>query len=298
MLSYQHAFHCGNHADVLKHYVLSFVLSYLNKKEKPYTFFDTHSGSSLYDLSDSRILKTSEAENGILKLLRNKSFPNEISLYLNCVKKYLEKGFYPGSPEIERFFLRSQDFLILSELHPQEIENLRYNISHPLLKLENSPKIQIHNRSGWEMIKALTPPSTKRGGILIDPSYEELQDYIDAEETICKINKKWSSGIIMLWYPLLFHRKEQIQKMLSSIKESVLNVNKNTEILNLQLLVNSENSHKEKSLQSILKDDDKKNPPRLYGSGMLVINAPWHLKEESDLVINYLTETFFEKRNS
>lgn len=298
MLSYQHAFHCGNHADVLKHYVLSFVLSYLNKKEKPYTFFDTHSGSSLYDLSDSRILKTSEAENGILKLLKNKSFPNEISLYLNCVRKYLEKGFYPGSPEIERFFLRSQDLLILSELHPQEIENLRYNISHPLLKLENSPKIQIHNRSGWEMIKALTPPSTKRGGILIDPSYEELQDYIDAEETICKINKKWSSGIIMLWYPLLFHRKEQIQKMLSSIEESVLNVNKNTEILNLQLLVNSENSHKEKSLQSILKDDDKKNPPRLYGSGMLVINAPWHLKEESALVINYLTETFFEKRNS
>ena len=86
MLSYQHVFHAGNHADILKHYVLSFVLNSLNKKEKAWTFIDTHSGSGLYDLYDNRSRKTQEAEKGILKLLENKAQPQELELYLNTIK--------------------------------------------------------------------------------------------------------------------------------------------------------------------------------------------------------------------
>ncbi len=273
MLSYQHAFHAGNHADLLKHFVLTFVLNSLNKKDKAYTFFDSHSASGLYDLYDNRLIKTGEAQKGIQTLLQAKNPPQELDSYLNLIKEYSDKNLYPGSPEIERRLMRKQDFLILSELHPQEIENLRRNMNKPLFNNPNQPAIQIHNRNGWEMLKALTPPATKRGAILIDPSYEENQDYIDATNTICQINKKWSNGILMLWYPLLSHRESEIKAMLQTICDSAKSHNEHVEISNLQLQVYS-------------KDD--KDLPRLYGSGMLVINSPWMLEETASKVITYI----------
>lgn len=274
MLSYQHAFHAGNHADILKHFVLSFVLQSLNKKDKPYTFFDTHSASGLYDFYDNRIVKTGEAEKGIQKFLKDAhNPPEEMKVYLDLIKEYAEKNMYPGSPEIERRFMRKQDILVLSELHPQEIENLRRNMVKPLFKNENAPNIKIHNRNGWEMIKALTPPATKRGAVLIDPSYEESADYIDAAKTICDINRKWSNGIIMLWYPLLAHRDSEINAMLQTIIDSARKVNENVEIANPQLCVYSK---------------EEKDLPRLYGSGMLVINSPWKLEESCSVVIDYV----------
>ena len=273
MLSYQHAFHAGNHADLLKHFVLTFVLNSLNKKDKAYTFFDSHSASGLYDLYDNRLIKTGEAQKGIQALLQAKNPPQELDIYLNLIKEYSDKNLYPGSPEIERRLMRKQDFLILSELHPQEIENLRRNMNKPLFNNSNQPAIQIHNRNGWEMLKALTPHATKRGAILIDPSYEENQDYIDATNTICQINKKWSNGILMLWYPLLSHRESEIKAMLQTICDSAKSHNEHVEISNLQLQVYS-------------KDD--KDLPRLYGSGMLVINSPWMLEETASKVITYI----------
>ena len=282
MLSYQHAFHAGNHADILKHYVLSFVLSSLNKKDKPYTFFDTHSGSGLYDLYDNRILKTGEAEKGIIaleKLLTGDcSLPESFNKYISLIKEYTKENLYPGSPEIEKRLMRSQDTLMLSELHPQEIENLKANILHPNFVCNNNskkdnPKIRIHNMSGWDMIKGNTPPITKRGAVLIDPSYEETQDYIDASNVISEINKKWSNGIIMLWYPLLAHRESEIQVMKENIEFSAKRVNPNVEISDLMLEVY---------------DKEESSLPRLYGSGMLVINSPWKLEEEANIVIPYL----------
>lgn len=273
MLSYQHAFHAGNHADLLKHFVLTFVLNSLNKKDKAYTFFDSHSASGLYDLYDNRLIKTGEAQKGIQTLLQAKNPPQELDFYLNLIKEYSDKNLYPGSPEIERRLMRKQDFLILSELHPQEIENLRRNMNKPLFNNSNQPAIQIHHRNGWEMLKALTPPATKRGAILIDPSYEENQDYIDATNTICQINKKWSNGILMLWYPLLSHRESEIKAMLQTICDSAKSHNEHVEISNLQLQVYS-------------KDD--KDLPRLYGSGMLVINSPWMLEDTASKVITYI----------
>lgn len=320
MLSYQHAFHAGNHADILKHFVLSFALDSLNKKDKPYTFFDTHSGSGLYDLYDNRSLKTGEAQKGILSLLENldkfdtqnkngeeKSFSSGHSInnpdfdsYLNLVKNFTDKNYYPGSPLIEFSKMRSQDFLILSELHPQEIENLKKNIKKAGSENPNknpekidNPSVQIHNRSGWEMLKALTPPKTKRGGVLIDPSYEEVADYSDAASTILTVHKKWSNGIILLWYPLLAHRSELIETMIEEITSGVKSQNENTEVLRLELTVNDKNAHKEVSLAQNATENE--NTPRLYGSGMLVINAPWKLKESAEAVIEYLQSVFYKK---
>ena len=292
MLSYQHIFHAGNHADILKHCVLIQVLNSLNKKEKPYTFFDTHAASGLYDLTDGRSLKTGEAGRGILSLTgegiaagdSDKPLPPLLQSYLDFVKPYIADSRYPGSPEIERCFMREQDTLILSELHPQEIENLRDNMKRPR---EKTPSIQIHKRNGWEMLTALTPPATKRGAVLIDPSYEETTDYLQAADTITAVHKKWSNGIIMLWYPLLAHREGEIESMLDRITEGARAQNSNIEITNLQLEVFDKNEHKEMSLEDF-RASEGKNPPRLYGSGMLVLNSPWKLEEETTAVIEYV----------
>ena len=155
--------------------------------------------------------------------------------------------------------------------------------------LEN-PEIQIHKRSGWEMLKALTPPKTKRGAVLIDPSYEEISDYENAAKVICDVLKKWSNGIFMLWYPLLSHREIQINQMLNQITDGAKAVNQNMEILRQELLINTKDAHIETELKGL----SKSNPPRLYGSGMLVLNSPWKLKESSDVAVEYFSKLLYE----
>lgn len=278
MLSYQHAYHAGNHADILKHYVLYFVLNSLNKKDKPYTFIDTHAGSGLYDLYDNRSIKTKESQNGIQRLIKEESFPNELQNFISFIKQFTVKNIYPGSPLIESSLMRKDDYLFLSELHPQEFLNLKQNIHNDF------SNYKIFNKNGFEILNANTPPKTKRGAVLIDPSYEELEDYINCQNYICNVFKKWTNGIYLLWYPLLAHRQNQIQNMLDTIQEKVHAINQNTEILNLTLCVNSKDSHTETSLEEL----QSNNPPRLYGSGILVINAPWKLKEESEIVLPFL----------
>ena len=222
--------------------------------------------------------------------------PESFTRYLDFIKLYLNRIMYPGSPEIERQLLRQQDFLVLSELHPQEIENLKANMNSRSLipGKKDFCAIQVNNKNGFDVLNAVTPPKTKRGAVLIDPSYEETSDYENVTKSIIQVNKKWSNGIIMLWYPLLAHRKNEIENMINSITDAAKKVNQNTEIVNLQLCVNSPDSHKEVSLEEF--EQDKKNPPRLYGSGMLVINSPWHLDEDGEKVIKFLT-SFFEQKN-
>ena len=283
MLSYQHAYHAGNHADILKHYVLNFVLKSMNKKDKPYTFFDTHSGSGLYDLLDNRSLKTGEAESGIKHLLQElkekggdglKTLPDSFADYISFVEPYTKKNTYPGSPEIERKLLRPCDSLVLSELHPQEIENLKKNMQDSL------PKLQVHKQNGFELLNALTPPSTKRGAVLIDPSYEEKADFEQVFKTVAQVHKKWSGGIFMIWYPLLDRREIELNTMLEALERNVRSVNANTEILKLELCVRDKNP-----LQ-------KENAAHLYGSGMFIINPPWKLAEEGSLVAEKLSAFF------
>lgn len=300
MLSYQHIYHAGNHADILKHYVLTFVINSLNKKEKPYTFFDSHSGSGLYNLLDEKCLKTNESKNGILflqeKLINHLNINNvseSFALYFDFVSSLLKMNLYPGSPLIENHFLRQQDFLVLSELHPKEIENLRNSFKNSIISNKNN-NVQIHQRNGWEMITALTPPKTKRGAILIDPSYETLEDYQMAENTICKIIKRWQNAIILLWYPLLAYKEDLIENMIINIENKCKKINQNIEFCDIRLKLFNKTSHQETSLKNL----NKNNPPRLYGSGMFVINAPWKLKEESEKVVDFLEKILKMESNS
>lgn len=286
MLSYLHEYHAGNHADILKHFVLTRILEHLKEKEKPFTIFDTHAGAGLYNLSDERAKKTQEAENGIIKLLefvKTNPAPESLKKYISLCQKFISYNnenvflpLYPGSPMIENEFLEKGCSHILCELHPREFSVLKSNMKNTNAK--------IYNKNGYESLLALTPPVIKRGLALIDPSYEEKSDYIEAEKTIISVHKKWPVGIIALWYPLLAKRKIEIENMKQNILNAVKSDKIKSEVLDIMLLVNTEDSHKETSLE------ENSGSPRLYGSGMFIINSPWKLDSESEEALPFILD--------
>ncbi len=280
MLSYIHAYHAGNHADILKHITVSLILSYLCKKEKPFTIFDTHSGSGIYSFSDERLRKTDEAEDGIKRFLARLSeyeLSNEheeerklIAPYIEIVRAYALKNLYPGSPAIENNFVRpDKDIQILSEFHPTVINELKENARN------FNSKPQIHFRDGYEMLKALTPPEIKRGFCLIDPSYEDKKDYDDCIKAITEVHKKWSVGIIALWYPLLTHNEGEVTNLIDRIEFLAESTQSN--FLNIRLEV---------------KEPEKfSGLAALYGSGMVIVNPPYTLASDMEKIIPFIKKT-------
>lgn len=274
MLSYRHGFHAGNHADVLKHITLALITKTYCQKEKPFVYFDTHSGAALYDLSDQWAKQTEESKTGIEKLFE-KDFDCAIDIikeYLSfCDSLYKEKNLYPGSPAIVSHFARNQDSEILMELHPTEIENLK-NSEHKIKKdtsgLFNCKNIHVHNRNGFEGIVSLTPPKKPlpaRGFVLIDPSYETDSDFTNIQKTATEISQRWHNATIAIWYPLLERKKAQINRL----KDSFLTSDK--EILVAELCVK------------------QSQETGLFGSGMLVINPTYLLQEKLEPVLKFLT---------
>lgn len=294
MLSYLHSFHAGNHADILKHVALLYILEYLVKKEKPYSFFDTHAGSGLYNLKAESALKTGEASKGIEKLLSSfeenpSSVPEALLHYINFVQNSLKKGFYPGSPVFEASFSRKGDFLNLTELHKTEFNLLSENIK----SLNPACFANILNESGWKILEKNIPPAIKRGVVFCDPSYEEKSDYINAAELLSEAHKKWNAALIFLWYPLLANKSEEIENMKQMILAEAKNRDSHTEILDAQLLVDTEDSHVETTLENSIGSEK----PRLYGSGIFVVRPCWGLKEHLEAVLPYLSELLGNEGN-
>lgn len=301
MLSYLHAFHAGNHADILKHAALIQLLKKLNQKSAPYSFFDTHAGSGLYSTNGEKARKTGEAARGVLALAEyaaNGELPKAqdaaaISDYMDFVRPYLKLDLYPGSPLIERALLRPDDAHTICELHPAEFEALKENCARKISQDKEgaAPHTQILKADGLKTLLAQTPPKIKRGAVLIDPSYEESSDYEAVSKTVVAVHKKWSAGIIMIWYPLLARRSEEIERMIAVICAAAKNQNANTNILRAEFCVDTPQSHTEMSLEenAAAKAATPSTAPRLYGSGILVINAPWKLDEELDAALKYLS---------
>lgn len=325
MLSYRHAFHAGNHADILKHSVLVNIFESLNQKDKPYTVFDTHAGSGIYNLDDERALKTNEAADGIIKLLKkmdNIDFPESLSNYYKITDLYKRHKEYPGSVEFEKIFTTPESTHIVFELNNSEIDTLKSNLNrdprillnHPDSNIQTKPdnttstsnicvnpcksvakplvksavKSIVKHSDGLSGVISMSPPKIKRGLVLIDPSYEEKNDYKLAEETVVKLHKKWNVAVIALWYPLLAHRSIEIEAMKNSIIANAKAANENTNIMDARLLVNKPDSHTETSLK------ENAGPPRLYGSGMLVINFPWKLDEKTKDNLSYITNAIYK----
>lgn len=195
MLSYQHIYHAGNPADVQKHALLAWCLDYMTRKDKPLSYIETHAGRGVYDLASDAARKTGEAAAGIAALAS--AFPPDhpYARRLAETRAMYGNSHYPGSPLVAALSLRDGDVIHLAELHPQERAALQ----------EQADRWGAHVRAedGLKMALAMTPPTPRRGFLLIDPSYEVKEDYVTIPRVIGQIARKWNVGTIMLWYPIL-----------------------------------------------------------------------------------------------
>ncbi|MBQ8707499.1 MAG: 23S rRNA (adenine(2030)-N(6))-methyltransferase RlmJ [Succinivibrionaceae bacterium] len=266
MLSYRHAFHAGNHADILKHVVLTRIIEYLKKKEKPFVYFDTHAGGGLYDLKGNEASKTGEHEHGIARLLERRSELGPLfAPYLEILKQLNPDSalrIYPGSPAIAGKLLRSQDRMALMELHSSEIQILKKNMN-----AREDRRIAIHFRDGFEGLVALTPPEIRRGLALMDPSYEQTEDYAKVVDTARKVLKKWPGATLAIWYPHLAGDKDHSLFMREKFRKLAAE-----EVLEASLCPASPQDGAE----------------GMYGSAMMIANPTFGLKEELDEIINIL----------
>ncbi len=259
MLSYQHGFHAGNAADLLKHLVLVNVLDYLVKKDKPLVYIDTHAGSGGYSLADAQAQKTLEFKQGIGRLwaLPEQAWSPSITAYLTVVSGFEQQAreqtqqqvsgrFYPGSPAIAQQCLRDYDRLVAYELHPQAFAQLGAQTA-------GDKRVKVFQQDGFQGLIAQLPPRERRGVILIDPPYELKQDYDEVVSRLIAAHKRFATGTYLVWYPVVERRR--IDKMLRELKASGI---RNIAVLELGWQAD--------------------NPGRgMTGSGMIIINPPWTL---------------------
>jgi len=206
MFSYRHAFHAGNHADVLKHAILVHVLDYFNRKDSAYWVVDTHAGAGLYALDDRQNGQDAEWRDGIGRLWQRTDTPPLVAAYLaqvashntGCGHGSILRA-YPGSPWLALNALRPGDRLRLFELHPSESTVLAANLAR--LAPARQRQIALYDADGFTGVKALLPPPTRRGLILIDPSYEDKRNYRHVLETLRAGLRRFANGCYVVWYP-------------------------------------------------------------------------------------------------
>jgi 23S rRNA (adenine2030-N6)-methyltransferase len=199
MLAYRHAFHAGNHADVLKHTVLALVLRYMNLKDKGWRYIDTHAGAGGYSLQGEYAKKKGEFAHGIAGLYDRQDLPAPLADLVGLVRDFnAGKGLiqYPGSPAIAQALMRPQDQLRLYEIHPTD---------HKILAsyLGETPGVEVKLSDGYASLKSQLPPTTKRGVVLIDPSYEIKTDYPRALAALREALERFPDCVVLLWLPQL-----------------------------------------------------------------------------------------------
>lgn len=267
MLSYRHSFHAGNYADVLKHFTLQRILSYLVQKEKPIHYIDSHAGAGVYALHSKEAEKTGEYIQGIMRLVQLNDRPELFDEYLDLIGQFHRQGttlrHYPGSPWIAANCLREQDRLFLYELHPSDHKLL-------LTQMKKDKRVQVQLGDGFKGALAHFPPISRRGLLLIDPPYEIKDDYKKVVKLIVEAHKRFATGCIALWYPVV--ERSWVNELEKAIKA--------TGIAN-----------------SVLFELSQSNDHSGYGmtaSGMIVINPPWTLKNELESVLPYLADVLGE----
>ncbi|MDE2611960.1 MAG: 23S rRNA (adenine(2030)-N(6))-methyltransferase RlmJ [Burkholderiales bacterium] len=200
MLAYRHGFHAGNHADVLKHLVLAEVLTYMNDKPAGWRYVDTHAGAGGYSLEGEQAGKRREFESGIARLAeRAAAAPAPVRRYVDLVRRFNGGGAlrqYPGSPAIAHLLMRPQDQLRLFELHPTDARILAS-------WLGDEPGVQVRAADGFEALKSVLPPPTRRGVVLIDPPYEIKTDYARALAALREALTRFAEAVVIVWLPQL-----------------------------------------------------------------------------------------------
>lgn len=264
MLSYRHAFHAGNFADVLKHFVLFQLLQYLNQKDKPYWVIDTHAGAGLYALHEGFAAKNAEYRDGISRLWQRQDLPAPLAEFvalLQALNPDNNLRFYPGSPWIASRLLRTEDRLRLFEMHPTDFDILQETFA-------KEKQVKVEKSDGFVALKALLPPPPRRGLVLIDPPYEEKQDYQRVPAALQEGLKRFETGTYAVWYPLL--PRPEPEKMVEKMKH-----------LPVKSWLNVSQSISAPSADGF----------GMFGAGMFVLNPPWTLHATLQSVMPWLNET-------
>ncbi|MET0961310.1 MAG: 23S rRNA (adenine(2030)-N(6))-methyltransferase RlmJ [Noviherbaspirillum sp.] len=279
MLSYRHAFHAGNHADVLKHVVLIQLLQYLGQKDAPYMYIDTHAGAGMYALDSGEATKNAEFDTGITKLWGRKDLPPALADYMTLVKGMNPSGklrLYPGSPYCADKTMREQDRLRLFELHPRDVkvlvENFRKVEAHEAAQGRPAPvrgkRVMVSHADGFAGLKALLPPPSRRALVLIDPPYEVKEDYKRVKQTLEDALVRFATGTYAVWYPVL--QRMEARQMPEKLKRIPANG-----WLNVTL-----------SISAPVPDGFG-----LYASGMFIINPPYTLEPMLRELLPWLVKT-------
>ena len=254
MLSYRHAFHAGNHADVLKHIVLLQIAEYMAAKPAPFWIIDTHAGAGRYALESAHASKLGEYRDGVGRLWNGKGLPPAAVDYLDFVKLLNPDGelrHYPGSPWLASQMLRDSDRLRLYELHSTDVKHLQECFRSA------GRQVTVTAGDGFAGLKAILPPPPRRALVLIDPSYETRDDYVNVIKGLQEALKRFATGTYAVWYPML--SKLEARKLPERLKglgaASWLHVT-------LEVRAPSGDGF------------------GMHGSGMFIINPPWTLEQK------------------
>ena len=288
MFSYRHAFHAGNHADVLKHSVLIAILRHLVQKDTALTVFDTHAGAGLYRLDGDYAQTSGEAADGFLRLVGAPQAPAlapMIQDYLDLVASFNSQGshkIYPGSPFIIQRLLRDRDKLKLFELHPTDAKALSANIA----QLDAGRQVAVLREDGFEGLKKFLPPPARRALVLSDPSYEMKTDYARVVATVADGLHRFATGTYVVWYPLI--PRPEAHDMPRKLKTVATKADKAW--LNATLTVKSSKLTADEAGTVIR--------PGLPASGMFIINPPHTLKAALQLALPQLVSLLAQDRHA
>ncbi|RMH83701.1 23S rRNA (adenine(2030)-N(6))-methyltransferase RlmJ [Pseudomonas sp. AOB-7] len=261
-MNYRHAFHAGNHADVLKHLVLTRLIALLSRKEAPFAYLDSHAGIGLYDLRGDQASRTGEWLEGVGRLWQATQLPDAVEAYLEVVRAMNPDGelrYYPGSPELARLLSREQDRLQLNEKHPEDGRLLKDN-------MRGDRRVAVHLGEGWHVPRALLPTREKRVLLLIDPPFEQADELQRCVEALNEAHGRMRQAIVVIWYPIKDER--QLARFYRDLQKSAA-----PKLLRAELYVHA--------------PDDAS---RLTGSGLVISNPPWGLEDELRQLLPWLAD--------
>lgn len=288
MFSYRHAFHAGNHADVLKHTVLIAVLEHLLHKDTPLTVVDTHAGAGLYRLDGDYAGTSGEAADGVLRLLAGTpepAPPPALARYLEMVRGFNPGGgnrVYPGSPFIVQRLLRPQDRLKLCELHPTDARTLAANVA----QLEAGRQVAVLREDGFGAATKFLPPPSRRAMVLVDPSYEIKTDYGRTAAFVGEALKRFATGVYVVWHPII--PRPEAHDLPRRLRTLATRAGKPW--LHATLTV--------KSSKVAATPDGQARRPGLPASGMFVLNPPYTLAEQLRPALAWLAPQLAQDRHA
>ncbi|MBB4287230.1 23S rRNA (adenine(2030)-N(6))-methyltransferase RlmJ [Roseospira goensis] len=266
-MNYRHAFHAGNVGDVLKHAVLSLILTHLMAKPKPVLVLDTHAGAGAYDLDGGAAARTGEWRGGIGRLRgAGAAVPAALRGYLTAVADIAAAHgptIYPGSPLLAAARLRPGDRLVAVERHPE---------THAALAalLGRRPGVTVRDGDGYAALAALLPPPERRGLVLMDPPFEDRGEYAALAAALGRAHRRFATGVYMLWYPV--KDPGAVEAFRQQIADSGVR-----RVLAAELTVRPTTTIR-----------------GLAGSGLILVNPPYRLDETLRALLPWLADTLAE----